>query len=592
MLNGQVGSIAGKEANHKVTAVTDAASSMILAARAADNLDDHARCICHILNRCVEKAFELTETVSAIVLKCKGLAKATHKSANSCALIKSYCERQNPEVPYVKIIQPVRTRWNSMAMCMTSVLQLRRPLSDLKDREDRSESFKEKLIKATPTKTQFEVLEALTPILNTIKTLSERLSSDKLPSNHLIISSLVQLNRLTATNPTAKTFLKNFKKEMQKRVPNCGRQEESWCIASFFHPRYKGSILYCKPEDIEKGQQLVNKKKDKGAKKKSSKTVAAGAGSGASSGASGGYLTRSKTAATGPALDESTDDDIEVESEDEDIPSFAGTTFVPDIFETTKARVVQMLQQSKEYRDFAHPVDPDVEAEKTKSASRTSSKANLDEALSASQWSEVASFLEEGLLSDFGNPTDPPADVDTAKAQVEYYINKLPRMENPDGDALAYWRTHGSMVPDLARCARSVLNIPASSSSSERVFSTGGRTITAFRTKLSAVRAEQLICINSNYQQIQNEIKTWDLGLPKRERKRGAESGTTREGSPTPGSGPGTSSSRRAMTPTPGTSGAAALPDIDDGSDDGRASDFDFSDVSLDLPDSDIEYGE
>ena len=51
-------------------------------------------------------------------------------------------------------------------------------------------------------------------------------------------------------------------------------------------------------------------------------------------------------------------------------------------------------------------------------------------------------------------------------------------------DVLDFWRLFQGELPNLARIARIVLAIPASSSKSERVFSTGGLVVSALRFNL------------------------------------------------------------------------------------------------------------
>lgn len=130
-----------------------------------------------------------------------------------------------------------------------------------------------------------------------------------------------------------------------------------------------------------------------------------------------------------------------------------------------------------------------------------------------SQWASVEDYLESANLVTYGNPLEESRPMNTISAQIETYLNKLPKMGGNDGDVLAYWKTHADTVPDLARFARSILCIPASSASSERMFSLAGRTITTQRTSISSARAEQLIYINQNYERAIPHIKTWDLGI-------------------------------------------------------------------------------
>jgi len=63
-------------------------------------------------------------------------------------------------------------------------------------------------------------------------------------------------------------------------------------------------------------------------------------------------------------------------------------------------------------------------------------------------------------------------------------------------DPLSWWRTNASKFPILAIMARNYLAIPATSASSERVFSTTGNIVTRNRNRLTGKTLEMLISLN------------------------------------------------------------------------------------------------
>ena len=69
---------------------------------------------------------------------------------------------------------------------------------------------------------------------------------------------------------------------------------------------------------------------------------------------------------------------------------------------------------------------------------------------------------------------------------------------------LHWWKQHEAVLPLLASLAKKILAIPASSSKSERVFSTGGNIVTAKRNRLSPKNVESLIVIKENMALIDN----------------------------------------------------------------------------------------
>ncbi len=61
------------------TITTESAANMCKAMKEALTVDDHIRCVDHIINTCVNKALE-EDVVNLAVQKCKDLASATHRS--------------------------------------------------------------------------------------------------------------------------------------------------------------------------------------------------------------------------------------------------------------------------------------------------------------------------------------------------------------------------------------------------------------------------------------------------------------------------------------------------------------------------------
>ncbi|KAH9641461.1 hypothetical protein HF086_006077 [Spodoptera exigua] len=81
-----------------------------------------------------------------------------------------------------------------------------------------------------------------------------------------------------------------------------------------------------------------------------------------------------------------------------------------------------------------------------------------------------------------------------------YFATASPEHLQPyGGDVLQYWRDKKTCMPSLYALARSILNIPATSTPSERVFSTAGLVITAKRSRLNPIRVNRIVFIHDNY---------------------------------------------------------------------------------------------
>lgn len=69
-------------------------------------------------------------------------------------------------------------------------------------------------------------------------------------------------------------------------------------------------------------------------------------------------------------------------------------------------------------------------------------------------------------------------------------------------DLLLWWKTHEVSFPYLAKVARRILAIPATSASSERIFSEGKNVVTDIRNSLSEELVSDIIFLKNCYEEI------------------------------------------------------------------------------------------
>lgn len=86
--------------------------------------------------------------------------------------------------------------------------------------------------------------------------------------------------------------------------------------------------------------------------------------------------------------------------------------------------------------------------------------------------------------------------VSDLSAQFEAYLSEPQLGHNLD--ALKWWKDHESKFPRVAELAKKYMCIPASSASSERVFSTAGNIITAKRSSLLPENVSTLVFLYQN----------------------------------------------------------------------------------------------
>ena len=93
-------------------------------------------------------------------------------------------------------------------------------------------------------------------------------------------------------------------------------------------------------------------------------------------------------------------------------------------------------------------------------------------------------------------------DISAEKSEIKAYSNLLlPQYELDminNGQILTWWKNQKQDFPKIAQLARKYLAIPATSASSERVFSTSGRTLENRRNGLAPQNVDSLLFIHDN----------------------------------------------------------------------------------------------
>ncbi|WVZ82105.1 hypothetical protein U9M48_029407 [Paspalum notatum var. saurae] len=78
-------------------------------------------------------------------------------------------------------------------------------------------------------------------------------------------------------------------------------------------------------------------------------------------------------------------------------------------------------------------------------------------------------------------------------SELDKYLEEDTISVDSEFDILQYWKMSSATYPVLARMARDILAIPASSVASESAFSSGERIINDYRSRLSCETVEALV---------------------------------------------------------------------------------------------------
>ena len=200
-------------------------------------------CSCHTLQLAINQSMKATvENVKCQdVLKMgKELTRFVRKSVLRNNQLKEACCNTN-----TKFKLPVKandTRWYGWALCLSSVVDLKKPLAHLSYNDtSKDQDWALRVWKAG----QFKLAEALSVIFNSMKTATKVWEGDSMPTINQIIVQLWNINDvLTKYSKSTDKFLADFAKvfldNVLKRFPQCGTNDELNCIAHLLDPKYQG----------------------------------------------------------------------------------------------------------------------------------------------------------------------------------------------------------------------------------------------------------------------------------------------------------------------------------------------------------------
>ena len=105
----------------------------------------------------------------------------------------------------------------------------------------------------------------------------------------------------------------------------------------------------------------------------------------------------------------------------------------------------------------------------------------------------------------------------TIIAEINHYrrIDSIDVKNNP----LQWWKDNERLFPCLSKISRKVLSIPSTSAASERVFSSGGRTITKLRSSLGTDNASDLIFLKGSWGIVQEYLDSEDKEKQSKKRR-------------------------------------------------------------------------
>ena len=89
--------------------------------------------------------------------------------------------------------------------------------------------------------------------------------------------------------------------------------------------------------------------------------------------------------------------------------------------------------------------------------------------------------------------------MEKVKQEMKLYLSLPIDTVMQQGGQLAWWKEHQGQIPMMAKLAKYILCIPATSTPSERMFSKAGNLINKKRASLKPHKVDMMLFLNANY---------------------------------------------------------------------------------------------
>jgi len=121
---------------------------------------------------------------------------------------------------------------------------MRGPLETLREEKDKMVG------EFVPSPDNFDLYQDILPILEHVQSMSELLSSDKVPTMHRVIICLVNLGGFLARrsinmslSEPIRLFATKMIEQVEARVPEGGTRIAPYRVAHLLHPKYRGVLM-------------------------------------------------------------------------------------------------------------------------------------------------------------------------------------------------------------------------------------------------------------------------------------------------------------------------------------------------------------
>ncbi|XP_041470438.1 E3 SUMO-protein ligase ZBED1-like [Lytechinus variegatus] len=228
--------------------VTDSAANMLKAVRELDW--SHIPCFGHTLNLMVRAGLDCRQVHNTIA-RCAKIVEFVNKSSKAKYLLTE--KQQQLDLPNHKLVQDVKTRWNSTHDMLTRILEQQQAICAML-----LELKKQELM---PTVDEFRTIEQLVELLEPVKDMTEFFSGATYATSTGVLPCIVKLETILDNKADDTRELLATKEAMRKKLNDCFERRytmDTLDMCTLLDPRFKAMPFY----NDAKRQQLHQKLKD------------------------------------------------------------------------------------------------------------------------------------------------------------------------------------------------------------------------------------------------------------------------------------------------------------------------------------------
>lgn len=431
--------------------VTDNAANALKCAVLLGWLD--IPCVAHTLNLAAKAGLKVS-SVAKILSKCRLIVGYFKRSALAMDIL--HKKQVLLQLPKVRLIQDVETRWNATYDMLERLLEQTAAIHAAFTQPDIKKSSRGLLL----TSDEQVVAEEVMLVMKELKTATVLLCGQKNPTVSIILPVLKKLEVHLMPNPNDSKLVANVKAAIWDNLKDRYQDEavrHFLLVASLIDPMYKDMKFVSNEDKLLALAELTNAAKL--------------------------FATGISTAAT-TVVKQEPQDDIPVSTVSAAQPLPALPSLLSDI-------------AGPSYLPMPEPDDikPSL-SDRDDVSEPLAKKAKPD--------TDINDWLGDVVFVCKEEPPNRSLD-DRIAQEIDQYSNALPAKEF--GTSLSWWKHNHFLYPLLARVAKKFLGVPGTSVPSERVFSITGMLVNKQRSSLHPDNVDMLTFLNKNYKLVKRAME-------------------------------------------------------------------------------------